>query len=40
MRAARFGFDVAADFQKQGHILTANEFHALFVAKYTTFVAP
>lgn len=40
MRAAKFGFDVADQAQKQGHILTANQFHALFVAKYTTFVAP
>jgi hypothetical protein len=40
MRAAQFGFDVADQAQKQGHILTADQFHALFVAQYTSFVAP
>jgi hypothetical protein len=40
MRAAQFGFDVADQAHKQGHILTANQFHALFVAQYTTLVAP
>ena len=40
MRAARFGFDVADQAHKQGHILTAAQFHALFEARYTTFVAP
>jgi hypothetical protein len=40
MRAAQFGFDVADRAHKQGHILTADQFHALFVANYTTFVAP
>ena len=40
MRAAQFGFDVADQAHKQGHILTAAQFHALFVANYTTFVAP
>ena len=40
MRAAEFGFKVAAEFQKQGHILTADEFHARFTAVYTTLVAP
>ena len=40
MRAAQFGFDVADQAQKQGHILTAAQFHELFQAKYTTFVAP
>jgi hypothetical protein len=40
MRAAQFGFQVAAEFQKQGQILTADQFHARFVEKYTTFVAP
>ena len=40
MRAAQFGFDVADQAQKQGHILTAAQFHALFEARYTTFVAP
>jgi hypothetical protein len=40
MRAAQFGFDVADQAQKQGHILTSDQFHDLFVAEYTTFVAP
>lgn len=40
MAAARFGFDVADQAQKQGHILTAEQFHALFVAKYPVLVAP
>jgi hypothetical protein len=40
MAAARFGFDIAAQAQKQGHILTAEQFHALFVAKYPQLVAP
>jgi hypothetical protein len=39
MRAAQFGFDVADQAHKQGHILTASQFHALFVAKYTSLVA-
>jgi hypothetical protein len=38
--AARFGFDVADQYQKQGHILTADEFHALFVAEYPQIIAP
>jgi hypothetical protein len=40
MKAARFGFDVADQAQKQGHILTADQFHALFVAAYTDITAP
>jgi hypothetical protein len=40
MRAANFGFSVAAEAQKQGHILTANQFHARFVAAYPDLVAP
>lgn len=40
MRAANFGFNVADQAQKQGHILTADQFHALFVAAYPTLVAP
>jgi hypothetical protein len=40
MRAAQFGFDVADQAQKQGHILTSDQFHDLFTAEYTTFVAP
>ena len=38
--AARFGFQVAADAQKQGKIYTADQFHALFVAAYPGIVAP
>jgi hypothetical protein len=40
MAAAEFGFQVAADFQKQGHILTAEEFYQLFVAAYPSLIAP
>jgi hypothetical protein len=40
MAAARFGFQVAAEAQKQGHILTSQQFHDRFVAVYTTLVAP
>jgi hypothetical protein len=40
MRSARFGFDVADQAKKQGRILTADQFHALFVAKYPGLVAP
>ena len=40
MAAARFGFDVADQAQKQGHILTAAQFLALFQAKYPELVAP
>jgi len=40
MRAANFGFSVAAQAQKQGHILTADQFHRLFVAAYPGLVAP
>jgi len=40
MAAARFGFDVADQAQKQGQILTAEQFHALFVAVYPTLIAP
>jgi hypothetical protein len=40
MRAAQFGFDVADQAHPQGHILTADQFHARFVAIYTTLVAP
>jgi hypothetical protein len=38
MAAAQFGFDVAAQAQKQGQILTAAQFHALFVAEYPEFI--
>jgi hypothetical protein len=40
MASARFGFKIADEFQKQGHILTSSEFHALFVAQYPTIIAP
>jgi hypothetical protein len=40
MRAAHFGFDVADQAQKQGHILTADQFHELFVAAYEMLIAP
>jgi hypothetical protein len=40
MKAANFGFTVAAQAQKQGHILTADQFHARFVAAYPNLVAP
>jgi hypothetical protein len=40
MKAARFGFDLADQAQKQGHILTADQFHARFVAAYADLIAP
>jgi hypothetical protein len=40
MAAARFGFKVAADAQKQGIILTSQAFHTLFRAAYTQITAP
>jgi hypothetical protein len=40
MRAATFGFDIADQAQKQGHILTSAQFHDLFVAAYPGIVAP
>ena len=40
MAAAHFGFDIAAQAQKQGHILTSQQFHDLFVAAYPGLVAP
>jgi hypothetical protein len=40
MRAAEFGFTVADEAQKQGHILTSEQFHDRFVAAYETLVAP
>jgi hypothetical protein len=40
MRAAQFGFQVAAESQKQGHILSSREFHDRFVAVYPTIIAP
>ncbi len=40
MAAARFGFDLADQAQKQGHILTSAQFHALFVTEYPDLIAP
>ena len=40
MAAAQFGFDVADQAQKKGHIMTSEQFHALFVAAYPEIVAP
>lgn len=40
MRAAEFGFRVADEAQKQGHILTSAQFHERFVAAYPAMVAP
>jgi hypothetical protein len=40
MKAAQFGFTVADEFQKHGHILTAAEFHDRFLAYYPTLIAP
>jgi hypothetical protein len=40
MRAANFAFNLADQAQKQGHLLTADEFHAAFVAAYPSLVAP
>ncbi len=40
MRTARWAFELATDAQKQGHIMTADEFHDLFVAEYFSFIAP
>jgi hypothetical protein len=40
MRAANFGFDLADQAQKQGHIMSSSDFHDLFVAAYPGIVAP
>ena len=40
MRAANFAFNLADQAQKQGHIPTADEFHAAFVAAYPDLIAP
>jgi hypothetical protein len=40
MRAAEWGFTLAAEAQKQGHILTAEEFNEAWQAIYATIVAP
>jgi len=40
LAAAEFGFRLAAEAQKQGHILSSEEFHDLFLAYYPTLIAP
>ena len=40
MAAAQFGFDLADEAQKQGQILTSEQFHDFFVAAYQNLVAP
>lgn len=40
MKASQFGFNIAADAQKQGQILTAEAFIALFMAELPNLVAP
>lgn len=40
MRAAQFGFDVADQAREQGHILTSDQFHALFLAEWEELIAP
>ena len=40
MRAAEFGFDIAAQAHKQGHILISTQFHDLFKSAYPILIAP
>jgi hypothetical protein len=40
LRAAELGFNIADQYQKQGHVLTAQEFHDRFVAEYSRLIAP
>lgn len=40
MAAARFGFELAHQAHKQGHILSSAEAHARFVAAYPRLIAP
>ena len=40
MKAAQFGFTVADEAQKQGHILTAEQFHARFLEAWPQLIAP
>ena len=40
LAAAQFGFRLADEAQKQGHILSSEEFHELFLAYYPTLIAP
>jgi hypothetical protein len=39
LAAARFGFEIADQAQKQGHILSAAQFNALFVARFPQIIA-
>ena len=40
MAAAELGFQLAAEAQKQGHIMSSEEFYQLFVAAYPELIAP
>lgn len=40
MAAAQLGFDLADQAQKQGHIMTAEEVHDVFVDAYLSLIAP
>ena len=40
LAAAQFGFELADQAQKKGHILSSADFHALFVAAYPQIIAP
>jgi hypothetical protein len=40
LAAARFGFELADAAHKQGHIMTADDVQAAFLAKYPTIIAP
>lgn len=40
LASARFGFKVANEFQKQGHILSSQEFFERWSAEYPTIIAP
>lgn len=40
LKAAQLGFDLADESQKQGHIMTAEEVHDVFVAEYFNLIAP
>jgi len=40
LKAAQFGFDLADGAQKQGHIMSAEQVQAAFVAAYPSIVAP
>jgi len=40
MKAAEWGFDLADQAHKQGHIMSSQEFHDVFVANYLDFIQP